>query len=111
MTAAALLRGEIVRRLKGQCRIDVRTGAGLSLTGDRQADYSCASCTAPCETHVESGVAVGDGFSLVVAGDEAKLKWACPGCGSAVSEDTTLLQAHFTAAEVTADPLCHRCRM
>lgn len=110
MTAAALLRGKIVRRLRGQCRIDVRTGAGLSLLGDRQSDYSCATCWAPCERHVESEVAAADGFSLVVAGDEAKLKWPCPGCGCEVSENTSILLAHFTAAEVAADPKCHRCR-
>lgn len=110
MSAAVVLNREIARRLNGQCQIDIRTGAGLSLLGDRQADFSCAGCLSPCETHTESMVAVGEGFSLVVAGSETKLKWPCPSCGVEVSEDTSVLLAHDTASKVQADPLCHRCR-
>ncbi len=110
MTAAVELKREIVRRLNGECRIDIRTGAGLSLLGDRQSDFACTGCRAPCDSYTESMVAVGEGFSLVVAGSETKLKWPCPSCGCEVSEDTTVLLAHITAAEVQADPLCHRCR-
>jgi hypothetical protein len=111
MSAAAMLNRQLVARLRGNCQVDLLTGAGLSFLGEGQGGFSCAACPAPCEMHSD-GLIHQDQLALrlLSKSDGVKLSWECPGCGASIFEDTTLLDSMGAAAEIASDPLCVKCR-
>jgi hypothetical protein len=111
MYPAMLLKRELIRRLNGQCRVDLVTGSGLNLLAEKQTGYSCANCPSPCEDHSQSQADAGTGFQVRVESGVAKLTWARPICHTTVHEDTTLPTAFLDAEAIKADPLCCTCRI
>lgn len=109
--AMSMLKQEIGKRMKGECRLNVQTGAVLRMDGDRME--SCADCPAYC-----MGGARPSGYAntalqieIVSLGEgRAKLVWACPGCGHETVEDSSVLKAQEHAKQIERDPLCFTCR-
>ncbi|WP_221454556.1 hypothetical protein [Pseudomonas nitroreducens] len=115
MTAAAFLQREIVRRLNGRCHVNLANGKNYSLLGEKLEDsMSCATCLSPCDSRssglILTGPAEALGMKVAQDGERTLLKWACPGCGNPVQEDTSPLMAHIDAEGIAQDPTCHNCR-
>ena len=110
--AASALRQELVRRLDGRCRVALKDGKAITLGGDRLQDFtSCADCREECGKVNATGFVFGQiAFELDSRNGDAQLKWECPLCGNAVSEETSLLAAPGVAREIEGDALCFRCR-
>lgn len=106
------LQRALIRRLAGRCK--PVAGGVLAKTGERYDD--CSSCEARCDGASPSDAGMlGMSGGVVVApvwggGGAIELRWKCPTCGGDVSQATTPLGSFADAAEVTADPLCYRCR-
>ncbi len=109
---AAMLKQEISKRMKGQCRVNLITGQAISFMGERLEDYSsCADCLDPCTMVNATGLA-GDTLSMRIERriGSFKLLWPCPQCGHEVSEEIELLNVAKATKEIEADPCCNSCR-
>jgi hypothetical protein len=90
------------------CRHDLARGyrfdsMGRQITGC----HECIGCESAGRQH-SSGMA--HDTEVLVQGNAIKLRWACPGCGFPVQEDTSALTAIQDAAAIKSDPLCVSCR-
>lgn len=110
--AASLTRQQLIRHLGGNCRLNLQTGAILSMDGDRRD--SCAVCPASCMGGGKHATGMaGDSLPMLVedtGGGNAKLSWKCPGCGIDTCEHASILSIMAVAKEVENDPLCVTCR-
>lgn len=105
MMIASLIAQEIARRNKRRC---VRQGEDvISSAGERHED--CSTCYTPCGNTDDLGLAE-QGFRLITIAGQLHLRWACPSCGTDVSEETELLRSTDHARAIRADALCCKCR-
>lgn len=111
MTAAAVLNGKIMKRLKGDCRLDIQTGDLFSMSAE--SHKSCSTCSAPCtegkHASAQSGTALHI-YSEVISENTVQLHWSCPSCGRDTVENSAVLNVEKIAAQIESDPLCFKCR-
>ena len=99
------LHANIMRRLGGKCRrID---GGVLAYNGERHEH--CGTCSARCGTE-DFGFSADVEIARTYGSEAIELRWACPGCGVTVTQETTALGSLIDAEAVKQDPLCSRCR-
>ena len=91
------------------CKTTLRND--IDATGEiSPAGHGCANCYG-CESFLGDGGVVGEsGFRIVAESWGVSVSWACPICGTMVSEKTTVLHAERTAREVGNDLACYYCR-
>lgn len=95
----------IVRSLRGRC---LQLAGGLiARNGDRHEH--CGTCKTRCGGEV-LGFSGGVEVARVWGSDAIELRWACPGCETETTQETTALASMQDAKTVQADPLCYRCR-
>lgn len=80
------------------------------MTGDSYS--SCADCVSPCERSDHASGIAGNTmkFEVILREENAKLFWACPGCGMETCEEADLLKTEAAVLAIEADPLCFTCR-
>lgn len=104
------LRGVVARKIG--CTTNPATGEQFDYMGDRiDGCHECCGCEFGHGRGQENAGVVGDGFSIIMHGQNVQIKWCCPVCGHYVFEDTIAIRAIDHANEIAKDPLCCSCRV